>query len=421
MSSSSARRRMVGAIITAILACLIAAPSAALAAPARVQTLVTSVDDGGPGVEGVLVVSAELAKGTKLPTSVDIPVPRGAKLTWVGEILGGDVSGDPEAKYTVKPGKDGDILTVSLTKSLTGQAEAAVPALAGTADGRRSTSATLPIPYAVGEAVIVLRAPADAKSLKYSAGLSPSEGPKGFSYFTLRRTAPKPGTSLSATVSYTGGTFPAGGGPAGGSPEATPGSGATAGGADGMVGLWVIGGVIAVVAIIAVMRRRRPGDTAADEEDLETPDAADPAEEPAPASSAKEPAASGSAPPVVTPKSILFGLVVVLIAGAVWMSVSANKPPVKGGVLTQQAGVQRLTVDTSSGDFVPGDFKVKVGVPVELEFGPGKGCTARITFPSLNVDQDLTQGAVVRLPALKAGTYSYNCGSGSPSGTLIAE
>ena len=83
--------------------------------------------------------------------------------------------------------------------------------------------------------------------------------------------------------------------------------------------------------------------------------------------------------------------------------------------------MQRITVDTRGGEFNPGEFQAKANMPIELVFGAGTGCSSRITFKDLGIDQDLRTGATVKLPPLQPGTYQYLCGSGSPSGSLIVE
>jgi hypothetical protein len=83
--------------------------------------------------------------------------------------------------------------------------------------------------------------------------------------------------------------------------------------------------------------------------------------------------------------------------------------------------VQRIAVHVTDG-YDPDTIIVQAGVPVELAFSEGHGCLGRVVFDSLGIEADLESGgALVKLPALEAGTYSFRCGRDIVHGTLIAE
>lgn len=83
---------------------------------------------------------------------------------------------------------------------------------------------------------------------------------------------------------------------------------------------------------------------------------------------------------------------------------------------------QSVSVDTASGAFAPGAVVLKAGVPAEIAFGAASGCVTEVIFSELGVRQDLTAGpATVKLPALKAGTYSFACPMGHQKGRLIVQ
>lgn len=83
-------------------------------------------------------------------------------------------------------------------------------------------------------------------------------------------------------------------------------------------------------------------------------------------------------------------------------------------------GVQRISVDPSSGLFVPDRIVAAAGVPIEIAFGEGSGCLAEVVFPDLGVRRDLTgDGAVVLLPAMPAGEHRFSCGMEMVFGTLV--
>lgn len=92
------------------------------------------------------------------------------------------------------------------------------------------------------------------------------------------------------------------------------------------------------------------------------------------------------------------------------------------GTATVEGDVQRIAVDVSAGYFEPSVLRVEAGVPVEITFGEGSGCMAEVMFKDFAVFEDLTNGgAVVSLPALDAGEYSFSCGMEMVYGRLIAE
>jgi hypothetical protein len=72
--------------------------------------------------------------------------------------------------------------------------------------------------------------------------------------------------------------------------------------------------------------------------------------------------------------------------------------------------------------YSPNVIQLKAGVPAEITFGQGGGCTAEVVSSDLGFQEDLTSGPkVVKLPALKAGTYSFSCGMGMVFGKIVVE
>jgi hypothetical protein len=82
-------------------------------------------------------------------------------------------------------------------------------------------------------------------------------------------------------------------------------------------------------------------------------------------------------------------------------------------------GVQRFTIDTASGKFVPSVINAKADVPIEITFGAGgNACAASATFEFANIKQDTVAGGTVKLPALKAGAYEWIAACGDTGGTI---
>ena len=100
---------------------------------------------------------------------------------------------------------------------------------------------------------------------------------------------------------------------------------------------------------------------------------------------------------------------------------SGSSEPITGAA-TVEGDVQRLTVDTSSGSYNPNTITLKAGVPTEITFTQASGCLSEVVFPELGIGADLTGGDVtLKLPALEAGTYGFNCGMQMVFGTLTVE
>jgi len=86
---------------------------------------------------------------------------------------------------------------------------------------------------------------------------------------------------------------------------------------------------------------------------------------------------------------------------------------------TSTDGVQRFTVDLSTGRYVPDLIEAKAGVPIEITFGQGSGCLQALVFPDFGIDADMTQGPqTFELGALAPGDYPWACGMDMARGLL---
>jgi hypothetical protein len=85
-------------------------------------------------------------------------------------------------------------------------------------------------------------------------------------------------------------------------------------------------------------------------------------------------------------------------------------------------GVQTIAVDLSKGYYDPSTIELKAGVPAEITFGQSSGCTGQVQSADLGFAEDLTAGPkTVKLPALKAGTYSFACGMNMVFGSIVVK
>lgn len=105
-----------------------------------------------------------------------------------------------------------------------------------------------------------------------------------------------------------------------------------------------------------------------------------------------------------------------LEAGYVAPSVADSTPT----ELAEDGSVQRIAV-ADDGGFVPWLIRAKAGVPIEFDFAPGTECRVAVKFPELGVEQDISQGGTVALPALDPGSYTIACSQDGNEGTLIVE
>lgn len=86
------------------------------------------------------------------------------------------------------------------------------------------------------------------------------------------------------------------------------------------------------------------------------------------------------------------------------------------------ARVQRISVDLSSGSYNPSEIVLKAGVPAEITFGQATGCLGQVKSSDLGFSEDLTGGPkTVKLPGLKAGTYSFSCGMSMVFGSIVVK
>lgn len=94
----------------------------------------------------------------------------------------------------------------------------------------------------------------------------------------------------------------------------------------------------------------------------------------------------------------------------------------KSGVATTQGDTQSISVDLSQGYYDPSTIRLRAGVPAEITFGQSSGCTGQVQSQELGFFEDLTSGPkTVKLPALSPGTYSFACGMGMVSSSIVVE
>jgi hypothetical protein len=140
--------------------------------------------------------------------------------------------------------------------------------------------------------------------------------------------------------------------------------------------------------------------------------------------------ARSAASPTATPAAAVAGAPVAGQPGAGAAGQAAGGCCGGGGTagpaVSKQAdvsgGVQKITVDLSSGSYNPNQIVFKAGLPAQITFGQGSGCLSYVQSQDLSFAEDLTGGPkTVQIPALKAGTYSFTCGMGMVSGSVVVK
>lgn len=86
------------------------------------------------------------------------------------------------------------------------------------------------------------------------------------------------------------------------------------------------------------------------------------------------------------------------------------------------AGVQKISVDVSKGYYDPSTIQLKAGVPAEITFGQGSGCTGIVQSQQLGFSEDISAGPkTVKLGALQPGSYQFACGMNMVIGTIVVK
>ena len=238
---SRGRTLLARLVLGALLAVLIAAPSAAVAA---------TVAAGGPldvqiwpqDGQTVVIASCQLPPGTKLPTLVRIPVVPGAKVEWAGEILGADASSDVAREFRLVDGVGGQYAEFYLTKSLHGQVDSVATTLS-VSGTTISTSVDWVQSVTSSETLFSVRLPAGLSAVRITPEPEgkPVENDTGEALYQLPSQVLPAGGAQKVALSYS--TEPAA------LPATVPSANAIIFSLLGVLGL-------AIVALVVVVRRR---------------------------------------------------------------------------------------------------------------------------------------------------------------------
>lgn len=188
------------AIPVAMLLSALVWAGAAMAKPVEWQRVDVTLHSEQSG--GVMLVSGELPESTKLPAEAELSVPAGSSLQWVGEILGGDPSADPELKYTKSTVDGSDVYRFTLTKSRIAQIEIVTSGAAGFDGTDYESSLEWSATQAVPEVRLAVRIPQGAQIVQPSPEAVLQPGPSGYSFYTKSVRDVSPGDRLAMAFSY---------------------------------------------------------------------------------------------------------------------------------------------------------------------------------------------------------------------------
>lgn len=208
-------------------------------------------DQDGP----VMLVAGTLPDTVALPADVELSVPASSTLMWIGEILGGDTTLDPDLKYTKTTAGGIDTYHVTLTKSRTAQIEASGASVTS-ADGATFNASLQWSPaQAVPSVRMTVVVPAGARIVTPADGATLQPGDATSSYYYKIVENVKAGTKLDLTFSYAAPTV--------------AGAGDTKSGSNNtlVIFLAILLLVAAIVVAAVAIRIRMSGRSAADEDD----------------------------------------------------------------------------------------------------------------------------------------------------------
>jgi len=152
----------------------------------------------------LLLESVEYAPETPLPIPVKMAIPKGARVSWAGEILGGDVSKDITASYKVNPKKDYDEVAFTLSKARSAQVEADWSGVTSK-NGTSQIKLAWVQRYPAEKVDFGFKAPAQDSVVKMTpAWRNTGRDGDGVPFYVTEAMSLPVGKKLDVTVSYTG-------------------------------------------------------------------------------------------------------------------------------------------------------------------------------------------------------------------------
>jgi hypothetical protein len=92
------------------------------------------------------------------------------------------------------------------------------------------------------------------------------------------------------------------------------------------------------------------------------------------------------------------------------------------GKTTVSGGVQKVTIDLTTGSYSPNQIEAKAGVPLELDFkGPASSCNGYVQSQELGFSQDVSNGGTINVGPLQPGTYTFACSMNMYTATIVVK
>jgi copper chaperone CopZ len=298
----------------------------------------------------IITIAGELPEVTSRPATVELAVPAGSRLRWIGEILGGDPTADPEVDYEVITTVDSDVYRFALTQSHTGQVEVIPPQPVTTFDGSEySAKLEWTARQAVPEVRLAVQLPTGAQVVQPAddAAVTPS-GP-GTSYYSKVFTDVSAEESLSLDFTFT-------------APQGVVSSqdGPTSSGGDPAGAMWLIVGIGLGAFGTGVWRKMRSRRDAAER----------PKGEPQQLSEARLPEESASRPavaPRLSPRVKLALAAAGIVGGAIAFMIVVNGDV--GTVRTTEAGITKVMTSAQANQVTRVPASLQAGGDVQHESG----------------------------------------------------
>ncbi len=251
-------RRTLTTAAMVVLAATVLAPVAAVAAPGPVAPAFEDVQvwaDTAPAAT-VLIVVAQLPTATPLPAVVRMPLPKGAKVTWAGELSSRGPQSDIQRTPKTVQGSGGQAVEITAQKSHLLQYEADLPASTAGQGGVRTARLDWVQSVSVGELHFAYKMPAGATRVQTQPPYvgAPETNTAGESLYVLGTRKLTLGAALPTSVTYVPGT------------ATTPSTSAATGGATSTVNpvlvvLIVLLALVLLALALVLTRRRPPGDS----------------------------------------------------------------------------------------------------------------------------------------------------------------
>ncbi len=198
----------------AVAAALIWSPAvSALAAPVGWQKVGVSLHP--EKTAGVLLISGELLGTVSLPADAELWAPTGSEVQWIGQILGGPTSNDPELEYTKSVVGDMDVYRFTLTKSRVAQVEISTAEGIGFDGTAYRAAVRWKAPRDIHEVKVGVRLPRSATIVEPAPGASVQPGDSNYDLYSKTVRNVKAGDQLELAFGYALPTAPAPGSQAG--------------------------------------------------------------------------------------------------------------------------------------------------------------------------------------------------------------